>query len=148
MNIISSGIINNQIDDKYGKYGNVFCSIPLSFESYPENTICFAVIIEDFDVIPVCGYDWVHWLVANLEEPCLIENASEIGGNFLQGKNSMGNIKYYGMAPPDKDHIYDITIYALDTFLSLENGFTYEELKEKMKDHILEEKNIKAIYRK
>lgn len=57
MNVISSGIIHDRIDDKYGKYGDVTYSIPMVFESYPENTQCFAIIVEDFDAIPVCGYD-------------------------------------------------------------------------------------------
>lgn len=60
----------------------------------------------------------------------------------------MGISKYHGMAPPDKDHWYDITVYALDKLLDIKTGFTYEELKEKMMNHILDEKNVKAFYRK
>lgn len=148
MNVISSGIIHDRIDDKYGKHGDVTYSIPMVFESYPENTQCFAIIVEDFDAIPVCGYDWIHWLVGNLEKPYLEENASQLCEDFIQGKNSMGISKYHGMAPPDKDHWYDITVYALDKLLDIKTGFTYEELKEKMMNHILDEKNVKAFYRK
>ena len=55
MKIKSSGIIDGVILDKYGKRGNMELSIPLEFIDYPKNTISFAVIIEDFDAIEVCG---------------------------------------------------------------------------------------------
>ena len=51
------------------------------------------------------------------------------------------------MAPPDRPHYYDITVYALDCFLEIENGFSYQELKDKMSSHVLDSANIKGLYR-
>nr|WP_297405972.1 hypothetical protein [uncultured Cetobacterium sp.] len=56
----------------------------------------------------------------------------------MQGANSwistMGGLNksdashYGGPAPPDKEHTYSITFYALDTKLELESGFYLNEL--------------------
>ena len=51
------------------------------------------------------------------------------------------------MAPPDRPHYYDITVYALDCFLDINEGFTYQELKDKIKNYILDEANIKGLYK-
>ena len=50
------------------------------------------------------------------------------------------------MAPPDKPHIYDLKVYALDTLLPLENGFFYNELCRAMEGHILAEAVLSGIY--
>lgn len=146
MKIKSSGIINGVILDKYGKRGNMELSIPLEFIDYPKNTVSFAVIIEDFDAIKVCGHDFVHWLVANITNPYLEENASLNKHSFIEGKNDFNRNNYGGMAPPDQPHYYDITVYALDCLLDLQEGFSYKQLKESMKNHILDEVNIKGLY--
>lgn len=147
MIIKSKGIVNGTIDDKYGKRGNIDLSIPLEFSEYPSNTKSFAVIVEDFDAMPVCGHDFIHWLVANLDKPYLEENASLNEHNFIEGKNDFNRNNYGGMAPPDRPHYYDITVYALDCFLEIENGFSYQELKDKMDSHVLDSANIKGLYR-
>ena len=49
------------------------------------------------------------------------------------------------MAPPDQPHYYDITVYALDSLLDLQEGFSYEQLKESIKSHVLDEANIKGL---
>lgn len=147
MKIISEGIIDGKILDKYGKKGNLELSLPFKFLNYPTNTISFALVIEDFDAIPVCGYDYIHWLVANVDTDYLDENASVLNKDYIvQGKNSNNEDCYIGMAPPDKMHTYDITLYALDTRLDLKNGFGYSELLSKMEGHILDKSNIKGTY--
>ena len=146
MIVKSLGIIDGVIQDKYGKRGNMELSIPLEFIDYPKNTISFAVIIEDFDAIQVCGHDFVHWLVANITKPYLEENASLNKHEFIEGKNDFNRNNYGGMAPPDRPHYYDITVYALDCFLDINNGFSYQELKNKIKNHIIDETNIKGLY--
>ena len=102
---------------------------------------------EDYDAIEVCGYDYIHWLVANIDLNYLDEGASITNKDYItQGVNSNNTNSYIGMAPPDKMHTYDITLYALDTRLNLSNGFSYSELHNKMIGHILSQVNIKASY--
>ena len=51
------------------------------------------------------------------------------------------------MSPPDGPHIYELTIYALDCFLELSNGFYMNEMFRKMDGHVLESATIKGVYK-
>ncbi len=152
MKIYCKGIVNGFFLDKYGKRGILTnniprLSVPIEIKEYPQNTESFALILKDYDSIIICGFPWIHWLVANLKEDKIGENAS-IKGNLLQGKTSYNIIGYGGMMPPDKDHIYDIDVYALDTVLNLKEGFTHEDLLEAMNNHIIDSANLKGRYKK
>lgn len=154
MRVLSSGIQKGQIADIYGKFGKNFrqgmptYSIPFQIEEAPYNTVSFAVILDDKDAIPVAGFIWIHWLIANLTQTNIPSNASIIlADTFIQGQNSWSESCYGGMAPPDKPHIYDLTVYALDKKLSLPEGFSEIELRQAMQGHILDEATISGIYR-
>ncbi len=164
MKVSSHGIINGIIDPKYGKHGTHFningmstYSLPLEITEAPKGTISYAIVIEDKDAFPICGFSWIHWTVANLTKTRLEENESQNAEDFLQGVNSwispLRNSQskelsshYCGMGPPDKPHVYEIHVYALDCLLELENGFMYNELYKKMEGHILETCTIKGEY--
>lgn len=147
MKLVTSAIVDGKILDKYGKRGDMTLSMPFEFIEYPENTLSFALVIEDYDAIEVCGYDYIHWLVANITSDRLRENASILSKEyFVQGMNSNNENSYIGMAPPNKTHTYDITLYALDSRLELQEGFSYSELHAKMSGHILSQVNIKGTY--
>ncbi len=153
MQITSTGIVNGMIGDEYGKFGAHFLddmptySLPFEIEGAPAETVSFAVVLDDKDAIPVAGFDWIHWLVANLTKTCMAENESvKINADFIQGNNSWNVPLYGGMAPPDKPHAYDLTVYALDTLLPLKTGFLYDELMQVMTGHILAEAQIRGIY--
>ena len=56
-------------------------------------------------------------------------------GDYVQGKNSFTSglladdfseieNHYVGPTPPDQDHQYELTVYALDHSLNLKNGST------------------------
>lgn len=154
MLVTSSGIKNGIIQDKYGKFGVHFFkdmptySLPFQIENVPDKTLSFAVILADKDAIPVAGFVWIHWLIANLTRPEIEENESEkINSDFIQGNNSWNVALYGGMAPPDKAHTYDLTVYALDTLLPLTTGFSSDALKEAMIGHVLATAELKGIYR-
>ncbi|GAB6168082.1 YbhB/YbcL family Raf kinase inhibitor-like protein [Clostridium carnis] len=135
MKVTSSGIVDGIINDKYGKRGIVndhgipTCSIPLKIEDAPENTVSYAIVIEDKDAIPVSGgFSWIHWIVANITRGELKENESQLSFDFVQGVNSWISIQggekdkeictyYGGMAPLDSPHIYEIHVYAIDTMV-------------------------------
>ncbi|MDT8716839.1 YbhB/YbcL family Raf kinase inhibitor-like protein [Clostridium sp. 19966] len=163
MKITSSGIINGVIEDKYGKRGNKFnsadiptYSLPIKIENQPEGTVSFAILLEDRDAVPVCGFSWIHWTAANILESELEENASVTKKNFVQGVNSwyspLGetskelSMGYGGMAPPDAPHVYELHVYALDTKLNLEEGFYMNEMFRAMESHILDQATIKGTY--
>lgn len=166
MVVMSKGIVNGVIEDKYGKHGKHFnengmptYSLPLKIEDAPEGTKSFAVVLEDKDAFPVSGgFSWIHWTAANITRTEIMENESQTATDFVQGLNSWISKQggrqskalssfYGGMAPPDSPHIYEIHVYALDTMLDLENGFFYNELYRRMDGHILETYTLKGEYR-
>ncbi|ONI44211.1 phosphatidylethanolamine-binding protein [Candidatus Epulonipiscioides gigas] len=166
MIVSSSGIINGIIEDKYGTHGTQFnenkvptYSLPIKIEDAPEDSVSFAIVIEDKDAFPVTkGFSWIHWTVANLTKTEILENESQTATDFIQGINSWTSIQggrqsielssfYGGMVPPDAPHIYEIHVYALDTMLDLENGFLYNKLYAQMEGHILETYTLKGKYR-
>ena len=154
MKIVSEGIQNGFFKDCYGKFGTQFkndmptYSIPFTIQDAPKATQSFVVVLDDTDAIPVAGFVWIHWLIANLKQADVPENISVADSvDFVQGQNSWGENLYGGMAPPNCTHTYDLKIYALDTVLPLENGFTYDELKSSMAGHILAEAILSGKYR-
>lgn len=165
MKVSSSGIINGIIADQYGKRGTQVnetgvptYSLPLSIEEAPENTVSFALVLEDKDAFPVSGgFSWIHWTAANITRSEIQENESQSATDFVQGLNSWISMQggnqskelsrfYGGMAPPNEPHLYELHVYALDCLLELENGFMMNELYHKMIGHIVDQTTIKGLY--
>lgn len=163
MKVTSSGIRDGVIDDRYGKRGPKspqgvpMVSLPLEITAAPSGTVSYAIFLEDKDAVPVCGFSWIHWLVANLTRPSLAEDESRHAVDFVQGATSsggkLGNLTraqasfYEGMAPPDAPHVYEIHVFALDTLLPLKPGFYLNELFKAMEGHILDQATLKGTYR-
>ena len=141
LTVYSRGISKNLFLDKYGKRGKVdqkgmpVLSIPVEIKRAPRGTKTFAILLEDPDSVPVAGFSWTHWLVANLKRSVLKEGASRSQStDFIEGTNSWGDIGYGGMAPPNAPHTYLLRVYALKTELPLKQGFSLEEFKEALAD--------------
>lgn len=140
---------------QFGKDGMPTYSIPLEIHDAPAGTKSYVIIFDDMDAVPVCGFVWLHWLVANLTRTVLEENESMGAQDFVQGVNSRyshDNMSreeasvYGGMVPPDRPHSYDLKVYALDAMRPLENGFFYNELCRAMAGHVLAEATLSGIY--
>lgn len=156
----SQGIVDGIILDQYGKRGPMnkyempTFSLPLKIEDAPDDTVSFALVLEDKDAFPVCGFSWIHWTAANITKTELQENESQSTTDFIQGVNSWISeqtpvevCSYYGgMAPPNEPHIYEIHVYALDKMLDLKQGFNYNELYHQIEGHILDSATLKGIY--
>lgn len=165
MKIVSSGIVKGVIEDKYGKRGDLFLkdmpilSIPIEITNPPENVKSYAVILEDLDAIPVAGFSWIHWSVANLKTTSIKEGESGNTKNFIEGTNSWSSgllgssltieeaSRYGGMSPPDKMHTYNIAVYALTDELDLKPGFYLNELYKEMEGKIIDKSVIKGNYK-
>ena len=145
MKVTSSGIEDGFFLDKYGKKGKdrvggmPSLSIPFKIEDAPEGTVSFAAVLDDYDAIPVCGFD---------KKTEVLEGESRNSTDFTEGRNSWCGVLdrcpietgtgYGGMAPPDKVHRYTLTVYALDCELGLEKGFPLNELFFAMQGHVLD----------
>ncbi|PWF99820.1 YbhB/YbcL family Raf kinase inhibitor-like protein [Levilactobacillus bambusae] len=147
---ISVPLQNGVLPDQYAKYatgsdvhnGQPVRSFPIRIEDAPEGTQSFALSLLDFDAIPVSGFPWIHWVAANF--PGDITEIPEDDSRTLVvphtlGKNSNAGslinetnpsiIEHYtGPFPPDADHTYTLTVYALKSVLDLEEGFWLNEL--------------------
>lgn len=162
--LTSSGIENGYIKEKYGQYGteNIkgmpSLSLPLEWKGVPEGTKSFALVMQDYDAIPVTGFSWIHWVaVVPGSYTKLEENASLTNKDIIQGVNSwissMGGLSkaeashFGGPAPPDKEHTYEITIYALDKEIKLENGYYLNELYKEMEGHVLDSATLEGVYK-
>ncbi|MBR1865269.1 MAG: YbhB/YbcL family Raf kinase inhibitor-like protein [Lachnospiraceae bacterium] len=165
MNVTSSGIVNGVIQPQYGKYGTQFnengiptYSLPFQVENAPEETVSFAIVLEDKDAYPVTGgFVWIHWLAANITRFEIKDNESQNATDFMQGRNSWTSIQggeqsamlsayYGGMTPPDQPHEYELHVYALDKMLDVRQGFLLNELYHAMNGHILDQDTLKGIY--
>ena len=153
MKVSSSAIVDGRIQDRYGVKGDVFVngmpglSMPFEISDAPEGTESFAVIFDDYDAVPVCGFCWVHWTISDLRKTSVKEGESHNGPDFTEGCNSWHSVAgentieqatgYGGPAPPNCEHRYTFKIYALDTVLDLKRGFRLNELYFAMQGHVL-----------
>lgn len=151
------------LDDRYGRRGGsaVPISFPFDITEFPEDTQSFALTLVDFDAIPIGGFPWIHWLAADIapEDYRIPENASHsdlisfvqgsnsLAGDYVGEKDSAVNTGYVNPAPPDRDHAYTLSVYALDQKLNLSPGFFMNELYNAMDGHILDQDQMDLMYR-
>lgn len=152
------------IPDKYAKaatetvHGMAVNSFPFEVTNLHEATKTLAWTLIDYDAVPVCGFPYIHWLVANVPvyHAQIKENFSRLDQEHLEGKNSLvskflpAEVKeidqqYIGPKPPDKDHQYLLTVYGIDKDLDLENGFYLNDFLRAIEGHIVEEASINLI---
>lgn len=162
MIIGSDAIVDGWFDDRFGNRGKEFIhgmpsrSPGFWIEDAPEGTVCFAVVLEDYDAITASGFDWVHWTISDLKQTEVPEGASHHHPPFVEGANSsfsvLGKLDrgqatgYGGMAPPNGEHRYTLTVYALDAELGLKRGFRMNDLYFAMMGHVLDQATIIGRY--
>ncbi len=153
MKVTSKAITDGVIPTEYGCRGEVFVngmpglSIPFEIEGAPEGTKSYAVIFDDYDAVPVCGFNWLHWTISDLRKTKVEAGESHNSPDFTEGCNSWHSVAskntieqatgYGGPAPPDKEHRYTLKVFALDTVLDLKPGFRLNELFFAMDGHVL-----------
>ncbi|RBP97710.1 YbhB/YbcL family Raf kinase inhibitor-like protein [Bifidobacterium aemilianum] len=112
--------------------------------------------LTDPDSIPVCGFEWIHWTVANLpvdalmfdfndshalqippdfsrQLPSMIPEAAQgrtsAAGKFVGGSDPAVTMRYNGPTPPDRDHDYRLQVWgSAQPLPGLNQGFWYNEL--------------------
>ena len=118
---------------KYGFHGQNI-SPELRIANVPANAKSLVLIVDDPD--SPSGL-WTHWLVCNLPPNTTDIPEGKLPPGAMQGKNSFGNVRYDGPAPPMGTHRYFFHLYALDTTLSLPAGSSRDALVEAMKGHVV-----------
>lgn len=155
---------NQIIPDAYGKKasdtnkGYAVKSFPFELSEVPKDAKTLAWSFVDYDSIPVCGFAYIHWAVANVpaDKTSISEDFARRDQHHIKGKNSLVSKflqtdysdmenGYLGPYPPDKDHQYTLTVYALDEELPLSEGFYLNDLRHAAKGHIIEQAEIDLI---
>ncbi|KFI68162.1 YbhB/YbcL family Raf kinase inhibitor-like protein [Bifidobacterium magnum] len=153
------------IPDEYAKAapdsnkldGEPIVSFPFFIDRLDPHTKYLHWQFVDPDSIPVCGFEWIHWTVANLPVDAIMFDPSDphalsIPADFsrmmpamipqaVQGRNSSASpllgrpqdpaltMRYNGPVPPDKDHDYFLEVWGSTKPLEgLENGFWMNEM--------------------
>lgn len=122
-------------------------SPPLIFHNVPSSAKSLVLIHDDPQAV---SGNWTHWILFNL--PPFIKHLTE-GCEILpqgtqQGKNSWGKAGYGGACPPDKEHLYEFKLYALDCLLDLSGDVSKEAVENAMKGHILEMAKLTVPYKR
>lgn len=123
-------------------YQNGNISPLLKWEDAPENTMSYAMIMDDPD-----AREWTHWVIYNIPVSlnALKEGFpkdEELPDGTRQGRNDFGKIGYGGPCPPSGIHRYVFRLFALDTALDLDPGSSKPSLLKAMNGHILAEAKL------
>lgn len=153
------------LPDRFGKHapaeytveGHPCRSFPIEVSGVPEGARTLALTFLDWDAIPVGGFCWIHWIACNFPADLALipENASaEESVPCVQGLNSDWSplagshtdprviCRYAGPYPPDKTHVYTLTVYALDCELDLAEGYYLNEFRRAIRSHVLAEASL------
>ena len=154
--VTSTAIVNGVIDDAYGMRGKDVdedgiptLSLPFAIAGAPEETVSYMLIFADIDAENEDGSPWIHWIAVNIpaELTELPAGASiDLAESMVQGENSFGTIGYGGPTPPDQPHEYFLNVYALDTMLDLEEGFTFIDVSLLVAGHIMGIGQVSGTY--
>lgn len=120
---------------------------PLELSDVPLGAKSLVLVMNDPDVPKHIRKDgfWNHWLVFNIPvNTTHIEEGVEPAGTHGMGTGK--NIKYYGPCPPEGEHRYFFTVYALDTLLSLPERSVWQDVEEAMQGHVLATAELMGRY--
>ena len=122
-------------------------SPPLFFKACPKDSKSLVLIMDDPEAV---SGNWTHWILFNLPPSLegIEENIQKLPTGTKTGKNSWGKLEYGGACPPDKEHLYEFKLYALDCVLPLEEGATQQEVQRAMAGHVLETALLKSPYKR
>jgi Raf kinase inhibitor-like YbhB/YbcL family protein len=135
---------NERIPSKYTCEGEDI-SPALVWESAPEGTKSFALIVDDPDAP---GWTRIHWVVYNIPPTVFSCKEGEAPMGSIQGANDKGDLKYRGPCPPPlaEKHRYFFKLYALKEMLNLPKGATKQEVEDSMESLILEKTQMIGTY--
>lgn len=163
---------NNIVPDAYSKHAgpegkigtSSIISFPFEVTEVPDEAKYLHIVFIDYDAIPVAGFPFIHWTVANVpaEFTSFPENYSrDESFTKLQGLNShsskllqqmnpdsvkvMNN--YVGPGAPNMDHDYDFIVYATKEPLNIEEGFFYNDMRKELKGKYIAKEAISFIGR-
>lgn len=144
MKLVSPEFENEEeIPEKIG-YMEQNVNPELRIREVPEGTKSFVLVMDDPDALEPAGKIWDHWLVYDIDPSVRKINSGESPGT--EGITDFRETGYNGPNPPDGEHTYVFTIYALSTELGLEKGKSKEEIEEEIEGLVIEKAELKGLY--
>ena len=124
---------------------------PLIFDGVSDDAKSLVLIVDDPDAAidpkgPGKTYD--HWVLFNIapETHEIAEGSVPVG--IIQGKNSAGENKYAGPAPPTGTHRYFFRLYELSDSLLLDENATKAEVQTALESVLLTEAELVGTYQR
>ncbi|MFB6152642.1 MAG: YbhB/YbcL family Raf kinase inhibitor-like protein [Halodesulfurarchaeum sp.] len=133
------------IPERFG-YTNRNVNPPLEWEGVPEGTASLALVMDDPDAVEPAGKIWDHWVVWNVDPTRGSIPADWDPRGAIEGQNDFGETGYGGPNPPDREHTYVFTLYALEASLDLPAGSTKADLEDAMAGTVLDEATLEGTY--
>jgi len=130
------------IPGKYA-YHEQNVSPELQIKNVPANARSLMLIVDDPD--SPAGR-WTHWLVWNIAPGTTEMAQGRVPVDAVQGRNSFGNLRYDGPAPPTGTHRYYFRVSALDSALMLAAGTGRAALDQAAKGHVIAETEFYGTY--
>jgi len=134
----------SRIPLKYGFHQRNI-SPELDITNIPANARSLVLIVDDPDA--PAGL-WTHWLVWNLSPTVTTIPEGKLPPDAREGKNSFGNNRYDGPAPPSGMHRYFFRLYALDEpfFPKFRTASNRSDMLAEMKGHIVGSAETIGVY--
>ncbi|RRG18682.1 YbhB/YbcL family Raf kinase inhibitor-like protein [Weissella viridescens] len=137
--------------------GTPVISFPFEVLNIPKSANYLAWTLIDADAIPVTGFAWIHWTMAdvpvtgrNLVIPADFSRETSAG---VQGLNSQASkfvgetdpaltMRYTGPMPPDQPHAYRLEVFAMPELLGLVSGYFLNEQYRALTGNVLEKTHL------
>ncbi|SEP86453.1 YbhB/YbcL family Raf kinase inhibitor-like protein [Natrinema salaciae] len=134
-----------RIPEEYG-YTARNVNPPLEVDGVPDDADSLALIVDDPDAKDPAGKVWDHWIVWNIPpETETIPEAWE-PTDATEGTNDYGERGYGGPNPPDREHTYRFTLFAVDTTLGLGPGTDADDLESAVEGHVTDRARLEGTY--
>jgi len=145
MKIESSAFTNNEeIPSKFTCDGEGI-NPELIFSDVPKETKSLVLIVDDPDA-PMGTWD--HWVLWNISPEITKINQNSTPKNVMVGKNSSNKNLYDSLCPPNGAHHYFFKLYALNTILNLSLNSKTQDVKNAMKEYIIEKAELVGKYKR
>lgn len=125
-------------------------SPPLAWTGTPDNTVTFALVVEDPDAP---GGTFTHWVLYNLpasahDLPPNVPPAERAPNGAEQGKNSFGKTGYGAPCPPpgSPPHRYQFALYAADTAINVPPRPDMDTVLSALRGHIIAQARLEGRY--
>lgn len=137
-----------RIPDRYG-YERDNVNPPLEIEEPPEEAEAFALIVDDPDAVEPAGKVWEHWIVWNVppEQTEITEDWDPEDAGANEATNDYGEPGYGGPKPPDREHTYRFTVFALNNTLEFDDPDPdADDLRDAMEGHVISQATLEGTY--